>query len=347
MSDYDKPPELYDGLRLHQNENTAGCSPRVLSALRALSTTQIALYPPYEATVRACAKYFGVDPSGIALTNGLDEGILATSMAYLKTLTDGTQAEAIVPEPAFDIFAYAAELVGGRVIHVPPRPAFDFPEDAVVAAISPRTRLVFITNPNNPTGVPVSLEAIRTVASRLPPEAVIFLDEAYADFSGTTFIPELARVSNIVVGRTFSKAHGLAALRVGAVIGAASVLAPIRRAIPVYSVNVAATVAVTAAIEDQGYVREYVGQVTRSKALVYEMCDRLGLKYWPSAANFVLVHVGPDVASLVSRAASRGVYLRDRSNEPGCEGCVRITAGVVEHTMRGLAVVEELLCAAQ
>jgi histidinol-phosphate aminotransferase len=115
----------------------------------------------------------------------------------------------------------------------------------------------------------------------------------------------------------------------------------------VYIVNVAATVAVTAAIEDQDHVRNYVGEVTRSKALVYEMCNRLGLKYWPSAANFVLVHVGPGVARLVAAAAERGVYLRDRSNEPGCQGCVRITAGVVEHTIRGLAVVEELLCAAR
>ena len=130
-------------------------------------------------------------------------------------------------------------------------------------------------------------------------------------------------------------------------IGAPETLAPIRRAIGVYSVNVAAVVALQAALQDSAHVEDYLRQARESKALVYAACDRLGLKYWKSDANFVLIRTGGRTDRLVSAAAGRGVYLRDRGSEPGCEGCIRITAGIVEHTRRGLAVLEEGLCAAR
>jgi histidinol-phosphate aminotransferase len=347
MSEYDKPAELYEGLRLHQNENTGGCSPRVLEALASLSAEAIAVYPPYRATIEGCARYFGVAPDDLAITNGLDEGILAAAVAYLRPAPDGLVPEAIVPQPAFEIFQFNAELVGARVIRVPPRAAFAFALEEVLDAITPRTRVVFLTNPNNPTGVPVPLEAVRTIADRVPSGAIVFLDETYADFAGTTFIPELGACPNVIVGRTFSKAHGLAGLRIGAVMGSAGALEPMKRAIPVYSVSVAAVAAVNAAMADREHLADYLRQVRESKALLYAACDRLGFRYWPSAANFVLVHTGAFTEPLVEGAARRGIYLRDRSNEPGCSGCVRITTGVLEHTRRCIAVIEEVVCAAR
>ena len=346
MADYDKPPELYAGLRLHQNENTAGCSPRVLTAIAGIRPDQVGVYPPYSGTVRACARYLGVAEDNLVLTNGLDEGIMAVAVMHLRSSAGGFVPEAIIPQPAFEIFAFDAEVVGGRVVRVAPRPEFEFQLDEVLASITPATRVVFLTNPNNPTGLPVPAAAIRTIA-RAVPHAIVFVDEAYADFSGETFIPALAAHPNVLVGRTFSKAFGLAGLRIGAVIGAAAALEPLRRAVPVYSINVAAAVALEAAIADERHVREYLNQVRESKALVYETCERLGLKYWKSEANFVLIRTGGEPATLVKEAAARGIYLRDRSEEPGCEGCLRFTAGVVEHTRRGLAVLEEVLCAAR
>jgi histidinol-phosphate aminotransferase len=228
-----------------------------------------------------------------------------------------------------------------------PRPDFSFPTDDVLAALTPRTRVVFLTNPNNPTGVAMPLEAIRAVARAVPNDTVVFVDEAYAEFSGTTFIPELPSFPNVIVGRTFSKAFGLAGLRIGCLVGAAERLDPIRLAIPVYSVNIAAVVAARAALDDLVYVADYARQVAESKALLYEACDRLGLRYWKSGANFVLVSAGDRTSDLVNGAAERGVYIRDRSTEPGCAGCVRIATGIVEHTRRCIAVMEEVLCAAQ
>jgi histidinol-phosphate aminotransferase len=136
-------------------------------------------------------------------------------------------------------------------------------------------------------------------------------------------------------------------LRIGCLVGAADRLDPIRLAIPVYSVNIAAVVAMQAALDDRSFLADYIRQVAESKALMYAACDRLGLTYLKSSANFVLVCAGERTAALVSGAAERGIYLRDRTTEPGCAGCVRIGAGVVEHTRRCIAVMEEVLCAAQ
>jgi histidinol-phosphate aminotransferase len=347
MSEYDKPPELYDGLRLHQNENTSGCSPGVLAALASLRADQVGFYPPYREVLEACARHFDVDTARLALVNGLDEGIMAAAQAYLRPSPHEPLREAVIPQPAFEIFALDSEVCGGHVVRVMPRPDFVFALDEILAAITPGTRIVFLTNPNNPTGLPVPREAIAAVARRLPPRAVVFVDEAYAEFAGETFIPDLPSFPNVIVGRTFSKAYGLAGLRIGALIGAASALDPVRRVLPVYSVNIAAVVALQAALADPAYVADYLRQVEESKLLLYAACDRWRVKYWKSSANFVLVRTGDRTQALVRAAHDRGIYLRDRSNEPGCAGCVRITTGVVDHTRRGIAVLEEVLCAAQ
>jgi histidinol-phosphate aminotransferase len=346
MNKYQKPAEFYAGLRLHQNENTGGCSPRVLAALAGLQAEQVGFYPPYEQATRACAAYLGVDPDRLTLLNGLDEGIMATAVGYLRPLADGTPAEAIIPEPAFEIFGFDAEIVGARPVRVPPNPDFSFPLDRVLAAITPRTRVVFITNPNNPTGVGVPLDAIRTVAAQIPPGAIVFCDEAYAEFSGRSFIPELASHTNVVIGRTFSKAFGLAGIRIGTITGDPATLEPIRLAVPVYSVNIAAVVAVQAALDDQDYVRHYLREVETSKTLLYEACDRFGFTYWKSAANFVLINAGTKLPAVLKGAMDRGIYLRDRSSEPGCAGCFRIAAGLVAHTTRAIAAIEEAVCVA-
>ncbi|HYM22476.1 MAG TPA: histidinol-phosphate transaminase [Vicinamibacterales bacterium] len=346
MAHYQKPPELYDGLRLHQNENTGGCSLRVIEALAAMRPDQIGFYPPYAAATTAVARYLGVPADRIALVNGLDEGIMATSVTYLRP-REGVVPEAVVPEPAFEIFRFDTAVAGGRLVQVMPGRDFAFALDEVVAAITPKTRVVFLTNPNNPTGVGMPLDAIRQISRAIPAGAIVFVDEAYAEFAGTSFVGELDSFPNVIVGRTFSKAFGLAGLRIGCLVGAPDVLDPIREAVPVYSVNVAAVVAVQAALGDLDHLRGYLRQVEESKALLYAACDRLGLRYWPSRSNFVLVCAGDRTRALVEGAAARGVYIRDRSTEPGCTGCIRIGSGIVDHTRRAIAAIEEALCAAR
>jgi histidinol-phosphate aminotransferase len=346
MSHYKKPPELYEGLRLHQNENTGGCSPHVLDALATLRADQVGFYPPYAKATAAVASYLRVPADKITLVNGLDEGIMAVAVSYLRASIGGPQLEAIVPEPAFEIFRFDTAVAGGKLVQVMPRPDFSFPLDDVLAAITPQTRVVFVTNPNNPTGADVPLDAIVAIAKRIPAGAIVFVDEAYAEFAGVSFIPELDAYPNVVVGRTFSKAFGLAGLRIGCLVGAPDTLDAVRRAIPVYSVNVAAASAVVAALDDLDHLNAYLRQVAVSKALLYTACDRLGLGYVKSHSNFVLVRAGDRTEALVAGALARGIYLRDRSTEPGCAGSLRIATGIVEHTQRAIAVMEEVLCAA-
>jgi histidinol-phosphate aminotransferase len=346
MSQYQKPPELYDGLRLHQNENTGGCSPRVLEALGALRPDQVGFYPPYAQATDAVARYLGTRTDQIALTNGLDEGIMALAVAYLRPEVGGFVKEAIVPEPAFEIFRFDTAVAGGKLVQVMPRKDFSFPMEEVLSAITPRTRVVFLTNPNNPTGVGMPLDAIETVARAVPSDAVVFVDEAYAEFADTTFIPALTSCPNVIVGRTFSKAFGLAGLRIGCLVGAPAVLDPVRHAIPVYSVSIAAVTAIQAALGDLDHLRNYLQQVETSKELLYAACDRLGLGYVRSRSNFVLVSAGDRTDALVKGAFDRGIYIRNRSTEPGCAGRIRIGAGIVDHTKRCIEVIEEVLCAA-
>ena len=346
MSHYQKPPELYDGLRLHQNENTGGCSPRVIEALAQLRADQIGFYPPYAAATDAVAGYLGVPPDRVTLVNGLDEGLMALAVACLRADIGGPMLEAIVPEPAFEIFRFDTAVAGGKFVQVMPKADFVFPLHEVLGAITPNTRVVFLTNPNNPTGVSMPLADIREIARRVPASAIVFVDEAYAEFAGESFIPELDAFPNVVVGRTFSKAFGLAGLRIGCLVGEPATVDAIRRAVPVYSVSVAAVAAIQAALLDLDHMRGYLREVSESKGLLYAACDRLGMGYWKSRANFVLVCAGDRTEALVKGAFARGVYLRDRSTEPGCAGCLRIGTGIVDHTRRAIAVMEEVLCAA-
>lgn len=348
--EYQRPAAAPGGLRLHLNENTAGCSPRVLDAIRAVEADDVAFYPEYDEVARETAAYLGVPEDRLLLTNGLDEGILAASVAAVREAVIRTAAgappEVIVPQPAFDMYGVCAGAVGAVTVTVPPRSDLQFQLEDVLRVIGPATRLVFITSPNNPTGVRVSNEAIAAVADALPPGAFVFVDEAYHDFCGDTALPLLETRPRVLVGRTFAKGHGLAALRAGCVIGRPETLAPLRRVVPPYSLNVCAAAGLRAALRDTAFLREYVGQVRASRELAYAACRRLGLRFWESGANFVLVHVGGRAPELVARLAERGIFVRDRTGDPGCAGCVRITTGVVEHTERCLSAMEEILCAA-
>ena len=346
MTAYDKPPELYDGLRLHQNENTGGCSPRVLEALARLRPTKSGSTPlcRRDARVRSVPGRRAGSPCADQRPRRRESW--GSRWRTCGPPVGGPVPEALVPEPAFEIFRVDAEVVGGHFVQVMPKPDFTFALDEVLAAITPRTRVVFLTNPNNPTGVSMPLEAIRQIARRVPKEAVVFVDEAYAEFAGTTFISELPAFPNVIVGpnvlegiRPRRPAHRLSRRGAG-------VLDPVRAVIPVYSVNIAAVVAVQAALADPAYLRDYLRQVNESKALLYAACDRVGLKYWKSDANFVLVCAGDRLRALVNGAADRGIYIRDRSSEPGCAGCLRVATGIVEHTRRFIAAMEEVLCAA-
>jgi histidinol-phosphate aminotransferase len=342
--EYERVATPASGLRLHLNENTAGCSPAVVEVLNKLTRRDLAAYPDYDAALAACAGRLGVELDSLVLTNGLDEGILAAAIVALRGDSRKGPLEAIVVVPAFDMYAACSDAAGARVIDVPLLPGFEFPLDNMLAAINERTRLVWLTNPNNPTGQSIPRDAIVRIATSAT-NALVFVDEAYVDFGGATLIgdPVLRQLRHVVVGRTFAKAYGLAGLRAGAVIGNAETIRSLRRVVPPYSINTCAAAALPAAFGDTAYYDWYLDQVAQSKTMLYDRLEGLGVTYWKSDANFVLARFTGRGARVAAALAARGVHVRDRSRDPGCADCLRITAGVVEHTCQLLAALQEVL----
>jgi histidinol-phosphate aminotransferase len=154
------------------------------------------------------------------------------------------------------------------------------------------------------------------------------------------FLGEAGDYPNVIVGRTFSKAFGLAGIRVGVLIATPAVLDPIRRAMPLFNLNVVAVTALRAALADPAFRTWYLEQAEASKALVYAACERLGLRYWKSSANFVLIDGGEGASEIVAGMIARGVLVRDRSSDPSCRNCFRLTAGVMEHTLAAVEALE-------
>ncbi len=342
---YARPADRAGALRLHLNENTGGCSPAVLEAIRAVTAEEVACYPEYGALSRECAAYLGVREEELVLTNGLDEGLLASAVAAFRDRggADGPP-EAIVPQPAFEMYKVFVQACGGRVVPVAPRRGFEIAAEDVAAAISPRTRAIFLANPNNPTGQLIPRETIRAVAREAGDEVTLVLDEAYIDFCGETFLPDLAAHPNVVIGRTFAKAHGLAGLRAGCVIGSGSRIEAVRSVVPPYSLSVFAVAGWRAALRDREHLDWYRAQVDASRRLLYAACERLSLPCWKSAGNFVLIDVAriAPAERVAASLAARGILVRDRSGDRGCEGCIRITAGVVRHTELAIEALEAL-----
>ena len=343
--EYERVLTPQSGLRLHLNENTAGCSPAVIEAMQALTRHDVAIYPDYSAAIEACALRLGVGDESLLLTNGLDEGILAVAVAALRNGPSASPFEAIVVVPAFDMYAACSDAAGGRVVEVPLEAAFAFPLDRVLEAVTTRTRVIWLTNPNNPTGQMIPPDAIATIAAAVP-DALVMVDEAYADFSGGTLIGSTIPAShaNVVVGRTFAKAYGLAGLRVGRSWSAirarshrfagSSRRTASTRALPPFCRRRSPIPPITTGISPRSCNR---------RRCCTTAFDRLGISYWESSANFVLARFERDSATLVRELSERGVHVRDRSRDAGCAGCLRITAGVVEHTQAFIAALGELL----
>jgi histidinol-phosphate aminotransferase len=293
--------------------------------------------------VRACARLFGVDPDWVLLTNGLDEGILMAAVGHIAR-TRAHDAETIIPLPAFDPYPNSTSAVGATAIRVPPGPDFAFPTESVLAAITPRTKMIFLNTPSNPTGRLIPISDLERIAAAAP-HAIVLVDEAYIEFGGTSFIPRVADYPNVLVGRTFSKAYGLAGMRVGVVIGQPPALDPVRAVTLPFNINAVAMAATLAAIEDSEFLPRYAAQVAESRERIYAACRRLGLEFWESSANFVMVRVGDRVPHVVAALAARQVHVRDRSRDPATPGCIRVTAGMLEHTDAAIAALEDVMAA--
>jgi histidinol-phosphate aminotransferase len=305
-------------LHLDMNENTSGCSPRVLAKLQEIRSNTIALYPDRERAEKLVAEFLGRQASQVLLTNGADEAIDVLCRAFLEP---GDEVILITPAfPMYEIFALAA---GAKIVKIPAGDEFSFPLSAVLDAVNPRTRLIVITNPNNPTGAVVAEADIMQVL-KLAADAAVLVDEAYYEFYGATMMNAVGIMPNLFVARTFSKAYGLAGMRLGILAGATQHISLIRRIISPFNINVFAVECLPEALHDQEFVQKYVAQVRGTREWFRSEVESLGFKCWPSQANFVLVKFGERKDVILKRMRDWGIALRDRQD---CPGCVRISIG--------------------
>ena len=336
IRDYEAPEEGREGkLRLDFNENTTGCSPAVLQALQTVTVEQLAMYPEYENSVRRLAAYFGVRPSEMLLTNGVDDALRLLMEVFI-----GPGDAVLIPEPTFSMYRFFSQVAGARIISVRYDEAMKFPLVGTLRALRRSPNILFLANPNNPTGTLLDEDSLTRILDSAP-RTLVLVDEAYFEFSGLTVLPWIRQTPNLIVSRTFSKAAGLAALRIGALFARSDVISAMRRAFTPYPVNSLALTAAEAAVNDEKFLRAYAQEVLESRSQLVRGLEQLGAHVFPSAANFVLVDFGPGGTRLVKRLAQRGILVRDRALAFGRDGFVRITAGTVPQTQSLLQAIKE------
>ena len=337
MKEYHPPLGSRDSLRLDFNENTLACSPRVRETLARISSGELTRYPEREPVEAVVAEHHGLQPQQVALTNGVDEAIHVLFEAFLDF-----GDELLLPVPTYTMYEVYASSTDARVVAVQAASDLAFPFDRLKAAITPRTKIIAVANPNSPSGS-VATRAQLLELARFAPQAILLVDEAYFHFHGETVIDLVGSVPNLFVARTFSKAYGLAGLRLGMLSGPVDLMRWVRRVLSPYSVNSIALACLPPALDDATYIDWYAGEVLAARTEFEAALDVAGVRRWPSHANFVLGDIGPRHAEFVRLMRDAGVLVRDRSSDPGCDGCVRITVGTRQQMSHAVKALEHAL----
>jgi histidinol-phosphate aminotransferase len=339
MKEYHPPLGCRDALRLDFNENTLACSPKVREALAQISAGALTKYPEREPVEALVAKHLGLKAEQAVLTNGVDEAIHVLFETFLEA-----GDELLLPVPTYTMYEVYASATDAHVVTVQAADDLVFPFELLMAAISSRTKVIAIANPNSPSGSVATREQLLELARRAA-QAVVLVDEAYFHFHGQTVMDLVGAVPNLFVARTFSKAYGLAGLRLGLLAGPEELMRWVRRVLSPYSVNSLALACLPAALEDTAYLEWYVGEVIVARSELEAALDAAKIRRWPSRANFILVDIGTKHAEFVRLMRDAGVLVRDRSNDPGCDGRVRITVGTREQMSNAVGALNKAMAA--
>jgi len=324
-------------VKLASNENPRGPSPRALAAI-ATAAAELTRYPDGNAFVlkQALAAKLAVDPEQVVLGNGSNDVLELVTHAFLRP-----GDEAVFAQHSFAVYPLATQARGATGVVVPAR-AYGHDLPAMRAAITPRTRVVFVANPNNPTGTWIPPDPLRAFVASVPPEVVVVLDEAYNEYldpeqqaHATTWVREHP---NLVVSRSFSKAYGLAALRVGYGVMDATVADLLNRVRQPFNVNALAQAAALAALADTEYVEESRRLNRAGLAQLTAGLDAMGVAWLPSHGNFLLVNVG-DATRVNAALLRQGVIVRPVANY-GLPAFLRVTVGLPRENERFLAALD-------
>jgi len=341
-------PGVAKVFKLSSNETPLGPSPRAIAAYQAVAA-HLEDYPDGSASElrEAIGRAFGLDPDRIVCGAGSDDLLNLLARAYLA---DGD--EAIHTTHGFLVYPIATLGTGAKPV-VAPETNYTASADAILAAVTRRTKIVFLANPNNPTGTYISFDEIKRLHRNLPPQVLLVLDAAYAEYvrrnDYESGIELVATSDNVVMTRTFSKIHGLAALRLGWMFGPAHVVAAVNRIRGPFNVNAPAIAAGIAAIEDHAHQEIAREHNTRWLAFLTQEIEKLGLKVTPSVANFLLIHF-PNTKGRTAKEAdafltARGLILR-QVGAYKLPNALRMSVGTEEANRLVVAALEEFLAKA-
>jgi histidinol-phosphate aminotransferase len=338
MRSYHAPIEGRAGkLRLDFNENTVGSSRAAVRAIRSLTAEQLATYPEYDAPTARMARLFGARPNELTLTNGADGALEHIFSTFVEP-----RSSVLLVEPTFVMYRFYAQRSGARVLSLRYDSEMEFPTAAVIKALRKSPRLFLLANPNNPTGTLIKPAVIRRMLNAAP-RTLFILDEAYAEFSGSTVLPWVRRYPNLIVVRTFSKAAGLAGLRLGCMFTCPEVTSLLARTREPFPVNTAAIVAAEATLRDRNAVKRYAYEICEARETLKTALVRLGVKVFPSAANFLLADFGFSAPRILRQLEQRGILLRDRASDFGRTGYVRVTIGTRAQMRRLIQELERII----
>jgi len=343
IAEVQKELGLTDVIKLASNENPLGPSPAAVKAVVEAATT-LHRYPDGGAVAlrEALSRQYRLSPDCVFAGNGSDEIIKLLAEAMLNP-----GEEVIMADVTFSEYAYAARLMGAEEVVVPLR-AGTFDLEAMAERVTPKTRLIFVCNPNNPTGTYVGREAVERFLDRLPAHALPVFDEAYAEYSTAADFPDIPALiregRRLVSLRTFSKIYGLAGLRVGYALACPEVTALLNRVKEPFNVNSAAQAAALAALSDSAHVQRSIKVNEDGKRQLYQGLDRLKLPYYPTQANFVCVDVGRPCRPVYERMLREGVIVRTLDGF-GLPQALRITIGTREDNERCLLALARALTA--
>lgn len=326
-------------LLLDFSESTVPPAQPALDAMKAfLDSGRVRMYPAEGRLRKALSAWLDVDARQLLLTNGSDSAIQLITRALLDA-----GDEMVMPTPGFFVIESAARSTGADVVSPRYRSDMSFPLEEVLAAVTPRTRLIALVSPNNPTGTIAEIEAVEQILSSHPNVAVL-VDEAYHEFSGHTVLPLLERYDNLVVIRTFSKAFALAGLRLGYAVGDPTFIEELVKLRIPYDVNALALEAGTALLEQpepwQAYVREVMEQ---AKPMVERFFSEHGVTYYPSRANFLLVQPD-DLQGAVGHLREHRILVRPQ--RAPVSDMFRMSIGTVEQMQRFMQVYADYLAGA-
>jgi histidinol-phosphate aminotransferase len=337
-----------DSIKLASNENPLGASPKALEAARSV-IDDVWLYPDANGfhLKQALAEKHDVPVEAITLGNGSNDVLVFLAQAFLQP-----GLEAVFSQYAFAVYPIATQMVGARARIAPALPA-DHPAmplghdlRGLFERVGDDTRLVFVANPNNPTGTWIDGDRLKDFIGSLPPQVICVVDEAYTEYAESDTLGDastwLEEFPNLVVTRTFSKAYGLAGLRVGYALSNPGIADLLNRVRPAFNVNAVGLAAARAALDDTAFIERTRRVNTEGMRQLGEGLEKLGLAVIPSAANFLLVGFDRPGAALDEPLLERGVIVRPVANY-GLENYLRITIGTREHNERLLAALAEIL----